>query len=103
MIFAAEIKQNMDNDDDETLGAQIVSNFTYMGQPTGSILNSSDIKDAYFKNPIRAPLYENQEITFIKNPLNKESSNNSLYVNMEKSDNLNQLPEVNQLYKESAV
>ena len=113
--FTAEIRRQMDDDDDDddddkdlnhTRSSQIVNNFTYMTEPTSSILNSSDIKDAYFKTPIRAPLYENQEVTFIKakNILNKEnSSSNSLYVNMDKSDNLNQQPEVNQLYKESTV
>ena len=112
--FTAEIRRQMDDDDDDdddkdlnhTRSSQIVNNFTYMAEPTSSILNSSDIKDAYFKTPIRAPLYENQEVTFIKakNILNKEnSSTNSLYVNMDKSDNLNQQPEVNQLYKESTV
>ena len=76
-----------------------------MSEPTCSILSSSDLKDAYYKSPIRAPLYENQEVTFIKakNTLNQENSSNSLYIDIDKSDNLKQLPEVNQLYKETAV
>ena len=95
--FVMELGRTLEYDDtddskDYTLNEQ-------HSVPSNSIQKTNiELKETYLIAPFKSPLYENQEVTLVKA---KNSSTGSLYVNMDKSDNLVREQEFK--YKETLV
>ena len=93
--FTMELGRTLEADDTNDMDAYTLNHSV----PSSSIqFTSNDIKEAYLISPFKTPLYENQEVTLVKA---KNSSTGSLYVNMDKSDNLVREQELK--YKETLV
>ena len=98
--FAMEIQRTFEFDDDEadTDGRESYNLNEHSSLPSNSMQSKNNVNEAYLIAPFKTPLYENQEVTLIKA---KTSSTGSLYVNMDKSDNL--VREQRFKYKETLV